>query len=88
MAQPTKTQARPQLDGASFDALFAGPAKLWGLEAIARAIGCSVDKTRRLARNPRVPIYRPEGSGSYFAFRHELEAWLRGTSTGGGASSA
>lgn len=49
-----------------------------GLAAISEALGIGVDKARELARLDSVPIYRPEGSGSYFAFRAELMAWLRG----------
>jgi len=67
------------LTPARFDALAAGPEKLWGLGTIAAALGISVDKARRLARNPSVPIHKPEGSGSYFAFRSDLMAWLKGT---------
>ena len=58
-----------------FDALSPGSEKLWGLRAIARALGLSVDATRRLAKKPEVPIYRPDGR--YFAVRAELNAWLR-----------
>jgi hypothetical protein len=56
------------------------PEKLWGAPAIARALGVSVDKVRSLAANPNVPIYKPEGAG-YFAFRAELEAWLKTKAT-------
>lgn len=52
------------------------PEKLWGAPAIAAALGVSVDKVYSLACNPAVPIYKPEGGG-YFAFRHELNHWLR-----------
>ncbi|WP_246071174.1 hypothetical protein [Paracoccus haeundaensis] len=45
---------------------------------IAETLGVSVSKARDLASRPEVPIFRPEGSGSYFAFRSELMAWLRG----------
>ncbi|TKA98553.1 DNA-binding protein [Cereibacter changlensis] len=65
----------PPLDTWRFDAITAGPEKLWGLTAIAAALGISVDKTRRLARRPTVPIYRNEGG--YFATRSELNVWLR-----------
>ncbi|EYD74085.1 hypothetical protein Rumeso_04338 [Rubellimicrobium mesophilum DSM 19309] len=58
-----------------FDALSTGADKLWGLRAIAQALGLSVDTTRRLARKPGVPIYQP--AGRYFAVRSELNAWLR-----------
>ena len=52
-----------------------GTEKIWGLGNIARALGLSVDTTRRLASRPGVPIYRPDGR--YFALRSELNAWLR-----------
>ena len=48
--------------------------KLWGAPSIAQALGVSVDTVRRLARIPSVPIYKPAG---YFAYRSELESWLR-----------
>ncbi|NDV52174.1 DNA-binding protein [Salipiger sp. PrR003] len=76
----SKPNDTPPLDRWRFDALVAGAEKLWGLEAIARALNVSVDKARRLAREPSVPIYRPIGAGSYFAFRSELDAWLHGES--------
>lgn len=65
----------PPLDRWRFDAITAGPEKLWGLNSIARALGVSTDKVRRLAKKPNVPIYCPDGS--YFALRAELNAWLR-----------
>ncbi|ALK09493.1 helix-turn-helix transcriptional regulator [Blastochloris viridis] len=61
----------------AFDQMTARPSKLWGLPAIAKALGCGVDKVRALALHPEVPIYRPAGAGTYFAHRAELEAWLR-----------
>ena len=67
---------RPNLDRWRFDAITSGPEKLWGLEAIAHAIGLSVDATRRLAERNLAPIYRPDGR-RYFALRSELNAWLR-----------
>ncbi|WP_245639396.1 DNA-binding protein [Rubellimicrobium mesophilum] len=57
------------------DALSTGTDKIWGLRAIAQALGLSVDTTRRLASKPGVPIYQP--AGRYFAVRSELNAWLR-----------
>ncbi len=50
--------------------------KLWGAPAIAKALGISVSSVYRLASKPDVPIYKPE-SGGYFAYRGELEAWLK-----------
>lgn len=57
------------------DILALGSEKLWGLRSISRALGLSVDTTRRLASEPDVPIYRP--GGRYFAVRSELNGWLR-----------
>ena len=66
----------PKLDTWRFDAITTGPERLWGLTSIAAAMGVSVDKARRLSKMDGVPIYRPDGS-SYFAFKSELNAWLR-----------
>jgi len=51
--------------------------KLWGAAEIAQCIGVSIDHVYDLACDPRVPIYRPPGTGRYFAFKSELRAWLR-----------
>lgn len=51
---------------------------IWGLPHIARMLGVSVDTVRRWALDPDIPIYRPKGSKSYFAFKSELLEWLRG----------
>ena len=51
------------------------PEMLWGLRAIAQALGLSVETTRRLAENQGVPIHRLVAG--YFALRSELNAWLR-----------
>ena len=69
---------KPQLDRFRFDALAEPERKLWGLRQIAGALGVSVKKARRLATIEGVPIYRPVGSATYFAWRSELHAWLRG----------
>ncbi|MEM9360718.1 MAG: DNA-binding protein [Pseudomonadota bacterium] len=66
----------PTLTPESFDALLAGPEKIWGLQAIGDALGVSRDKVRRLARLDGVPIYCPGGT-RYFALRSELNAWLK-----------
>lgn len=58
------------------DEILAGERKLWGASAIAAFLGISVDKVYTLAKNPVVPVYKPEGGG-YFAFKSELMAWLR-----------
>ena len=67
--------ALPPHGPSRLDPLSLGSEKLWGLGNIARALGLSVDTTRRLASRPGVPIYRPDGR--YFALRSELNAWLR-----------
>ena len=69
----------PPLDPWRFDeAVDAEPrGKLWGLPQIAEVLGVSVDTARKWARDAAVPIYQPEGSGSHFAFRTELLAWLK-----------
>lgn len=71
-------QDKPTLDRWRADAILEPEQKLWGLAQIAKVLGVSVDKARELAKNPAVPIYRPEGSGTYFAFRSEVIAWMRG----------
>lgn len=50
--------------------------RMWGLPQIAEVLGVSVDTARKWARDPAVPIYQPAGSGTHFAFRSELLAWL------------
>jgi hypothetical protein len=69
----------PVLTAPLFDATVgqrpARPEKLWGRPAIARALGVSVDTVVSLARNADCPIYMP--AGRYFAYRSELERWLR-----------
>ena len=70
----------PPLDKWRADDVLEPNRPLWGLPSIAKALGVSVDRARELARNPAVPISKPEGSGSYFAYLSELRAWLRGSS--------
>lgn len=48
--------------------------KIWGAPQIAQILGVSVDTVYALAKDPASPVYKPNG---YFAYRHELEAWLR-----------
>lgn len=67
----------PPLDRWRADKLLEPERKLWGLPHIAQVLGVGVDKARMLAHDPNVPIYRPIGSGRYFALRSELMAWLR-----------
>lgn len=68
---------RPPLDRWRADAILDPERKLWGLPLIAEALGVSIDTARTWAKMDGVPIYRPAGTGSYFAFRTELLAWLR-----------
>jgi excisionase family DNA binding protein len=51
------------------------PEKLWGAPAIAAALGVSVATVYRFASETDCPITRP--GGRYFAYRSELENWLR-----------
>lgn len=51
------------------------PEKLWGAPAIAAALGVSVATVYRFASETDCPITRP--AGRYFAYRSELENWLR-----------
>lgn len=67
----------PPLDPWRLDGILEPDRKLWGLPMIAAALGVSVGTARKLAGKPEVPIYRPEGSDSYFASMSELRAWLR-----------
>lgn len=69
----------PSLDRWRTDEILAGskPEMLWGLPAIAQALGVGVDTARKWARDPLVPISQPPGTGQYFAFRSELMVWLR-----------
>ncbi|QRZ15391.1 DNA-binding protein [Paracoccus methylovorus] len=67
----------PPLDRWRVDAMLEPERKIWGLNQIAEVLGVSVNTARTWAQLPNVPIYKPSGSGSYFAFRSELLAWLR-----------
>lgn len=66
MDQPTETVDR---------IVVSKPEKIWGAPAIAQALGLSVATIYRLADAGECPIYRP--GGRYFAYRSELENWLR-----------
>jgi hypothetical protein len=70
------SETKPPLDPWRFDAITAGPEKIWGLTNIAAALGVGVDKARRIAELDHSPIFRPDGK-TYFALRSELNAWLR-----------
>ncbi|GAB1379922.1 hypothetical protein MASR1M49_27680 [Pararhodobacter aggregans] len=74
MAHP---QDRAPLDRWRADEILEPEQPLWGLPLIARVMGVSVDTARRYARDPAVPISQPEGTGQYFAYRSELQAWLK-----------
>lgn len=76
--QQQKKAGFPMAETVLIDAMLEPERKLWGLPMIAAFLGVSVDKARDLAQTEGVPIYRPAGSGTYFAFRSELLAWLRG----------
>lgn len=76
-AQKTKT-TYPTAEAVLIDAMLEGRGrKLWGLPTIAKVLAVSVDTARAWAQKPEVPIYRPTGTGCYFAFHGELMAWLR-----------
>lgn len=69
---------KPELTQPIFDAIVRPapkPEKLWGAPAIAQALGVSVATVYRFAFETDCPIYRP--GGRYFAYRSELENWLR-----------
>ena len=68
---------RPPLDRWRVDAVLEPERPIWGLPHIAKTLGVSVDTARRWARDPAVPITKPEGSGQHFAFRSALMAWLK-----------
>lgn len=61
-----------------FDAVVrpSKPERLWGAPEIAQMLGVSENTVRNWARDPAVPIYAPR-RGTYFAYRSELENWLR-----------
>lgn len=67
-----------KLDAEKFDQVIGSgkPEKIWGARAIAAYLGLSEDTIRRWAIDPDIPIYAPR-SGTYLAFRPELDAWLR-----------
>lgn len=67
-----------ELTPEKFDQAVPGKtSKLWGLPVIARFLGVSEGTVRNWSKLPDVPIYSPL-RGTYFAYRSELEAWLRG----------
>lgn len=70
----------PPLDRWRADGVLEPARPIWGLPAIAKVLGLSINATRKLAKLPGVPIYLPAGCSQYFAWRSELVAWLRGQS--------
>ncbi|WP_198672250.1 helix-turn-helix transcriptional regulator [Pseudogemmobacter bohemicus] len=72
---------QPLLDRWRVDEILEPNRPIWGLDNIARVLGLSRDTVRKLAKMPGVPIYQPEGAGSYFAFRSELLDWLKSKRT-------
>lgn len=72
-----KTTPLPPLDPWRLDGILEPDRKLWGLPMIAAFLGVNIDTARTWAKLDSVPIYRPAGSGSYFASKSELTAWLR-----------
>lgn len=65
------------LTSVRFDRIAVPPSrKLWGRPAIARFLGVSEDSVTKWSKEPGVPIYQPR-RGTYYAERHELEAWLK-----------
>lgn len=67
----------PPLDRWRLDEMLEPSRPIWGLPAIAKVLGLSISKTRKLARLPDVPIYLPPGCSQYMAFKTELLAWAR-----------
>jgi len=74
-AQPVIADDKPPLDRWRFDAVIAGPAKLWGLPSIAQAAGVAENTVRRWARRG-APIHKV--GGRWFTTRAALNAWLAG----------
>lgn len=69
---------QPPLDRWRADAVLEPNRPIWGLPAISKVLGLSINKTRELAKKPGVPIHRPTGCIQHFAWRSELRAWLAG----------
>lgn len=72
-----KPDDRPPLDRWRADQVLEPNRPIWGLRAIAKFLCLSEDTVRRMAKKPEVPISRPEGGGTYFAFRSDLIDWLK-----------
>lgn len=73
-----KLTTTPPLDRWRFDDMLHGDRhKLWGAREIASVMGVSEATVYRLAGKPEVPIYRPPGTGTLFAYRPEVIAWMR-----------
>ena len=67
----------PPLDRWRADAVLEPNRPIWGLPTIAKVLGVSVGTARKWARHPDVPIYQPDGTDAHFAYKTELQAWLR-----------
>lgn len=64
----------PPLDRWRMDQMLEPDRPLWGLPAIARAAGVSVDTARRWHQATDAPISKP--GGRHFAWKRELLNWL------------
>lgn len=53
------------------------PEHLWGLPAIAAAMGVCRDTVRRAYENPTIDIPVSKPGGRYYAARSELLAWMK-----------
>uniref|UniRef100_A4WS88 DNA-binding protein n=1 Tax=Cereibacter sphaeroides (strain ATCC 17025 / ATH 2.4.3) TaxID=349102 RepID=A4WS88_CERS5 len=70
-----KKNDRPPLDRWRADAVLEPRQGLWGLPAIAKCLGVSIDTARRWANDKAsgMPVSKP--MGRWFAYRTELLAW-------------
>ncbi|RNI20990.1 MULTISPECIES: DNA-binding protein [Paracoccus] len=64
----------PPLDRWRADELLEPDRDLWGLPAIAKAAGVSIDTVRRWHLHTDAPISKP--GGRYFSTRNALRGWL------------
>lgn len=76
---PNTSYDPPPLDRWRFDETFVDQRPVWGLPAIAKVLGVSIDTARRWANDPGsgLPIAKP-GGYHYCALHGDLMAWLRG----------
>jgi hypothetical protein len=68
---------RPPLDRWRADEVLEPNGGLWGMKAISRYLGVSVDTVRRWVNDDAsgLPVSKP--AGRWFAEKNELLAWLR-----------